>query len=277
MSGLEVLGAVACTAQLLGYVLTVSTKLNEVRSKIRHAPKKLEEYNCQLKDLIAITRHVEQNPPIQTEELKNCLATVEARIRSIQEILAIFEASSKNRRRWNIISGDLLRQLDGCFRDIRTTIENIVVLIVSQNAHSHKELKDLMKEIITATTPTTTTPATSVHSSESVNSIVEYEKRKRSHLFQGLSMQHNIAVTMGNVSSPRGIMPSMVGHSFIDFEASGNKVLHLGNTGSNSEGHVFKDGTLKNNEATMLGDYSDLEQKIRHISLQQGSTLVSPP
>ncbi|KAI0442793.1 hypothetical protein F4803DRAFT_518038 [Xylaria telfairii] len=272
MSGLEVLGAVAGAAQLVGYVITASTKLNEVRFKIRHSTKRLEQYDVQFKQLIAIMHHIQQNPRIQTEELKNCLVTLADQTKSIQEILAKFERSSKSRRHWNIINGDFLRQLDECFGDIRTTMESVVVLIVSQNAHqnahNHKELKEFMKGMVTATTQTMTTPAASICSTHSGDSIEEHEKRKLgSHLFQGLNMQHNVAVTMGNVSSPHSTMPSMVGHSFINFAASENRILHLGNTGCNSEGHIFKNGTLEKNEGTILGDYSDLDQKIRYISL----------
>ncbi|KAI1737763.1 hypothetical protein F4680DRAFT_205569 [Xylaria scruposa] len=271
MSGLEVLGVLASTAQLVAYIITVSSKLNEVRCKIRYAPKRLEQYDHQFKELIAITQLLGKNPPVQTKELDNCLATILDRTKAIKEILAKFEQLSRSRRRWKIINGDLSRQLDECFGDVRNTMENIVVLITSQNACDQKELKELVTGIATATRQTTIT-TTPLLCPANDNVAAEGAKRKAgSHLFKGLTIKDNVAVSMGNVSSPYGTPPYMVGHLFTDFAASGNKVLHIGNTGGNSEGHSFEAGVMEKNQATMLGDYTDLEQKFRHISLQQGS------
>ncbi|KAI0550539.1 hypothetical protein F4679DRAFT_583505 [Xylaria curta] len=272
MSGLEVLGALASVAQLVAYVITVSSKLNEIRCKIRHAPKRLEQYDRQFKELIAITQHMERNPPIQTKELDDCLATVLTRTKAIKEILVKFEQSSRSRRRWNIINGDLSRQLDECFKDVRNTMENIVVLILSQNAHDQKELKELVTGIATATRQTTITTTPLSCPADDNAALAECAKRKAgSHVFKGLIIKDNVAVSMGNVSSPCNTPPYMAGHLFTDFAASGNKFLHIGNTGGNSEGHVFEAGTMEKNETTMLGDYTGLEQKFRHISLQHGS------
>ncbi len=91
-----------------------------------------------------------------------------------------------------------------------------------------------------------------------------------SHSFKGLTIRDNVTVSLGNVSNPSSILPHMAGHFFIDFTASGNKFLHIGNAGSNSEGHIFDVGVVEKNEATMLGDYADLEHKFREISLQRG-------
>ncbi|KAI1349378.1 hypothetical protein F5Y01DRAFT_289456 [Xylaria sp. FL0043] len=272
MSGLEVLGAVVSTAQLAAYIITVSSKLDEIRRKIRHAPKRLDQYELQLKHLVTITRHMEQNPPLQTKELDEYLVTVQAKIEAIQETLAKFEQSSKSRRRWNIISGDLSRQLDECFGDVSNTMQNMVLLIVSQNSHGQTELKELMAEMATATRQTTITATSLSCPANSHDTVAECMKRKAgSHLFEGLTMKDNVIVSLGNVSSSHGAMPSMAGHVFTDFTASGNRVLHVGNTGYNSEGHIFKHGVVEKNAATMLGDYADLEQKLQHISLQQGS------
>ncbi|KAI0535035.1 hypothetical protein GGR58DRAFT_26286 [Xylaria digitata] len=273
MSGLEVLGIVASAAQLVAYVITVSSKLNEVRCKIRHTPKRLEQYNRQFKVQGAYCYRTAygQNPPIQTKELDGCLATIVARTGEIKEILTKFEQSSRSRRRWNIINGDLLRQLDECFKDVRNTMENVVVLIVSQNAHDQKELEELMIGVATATRQTTTTTTPLSCPTDSNDTTAECTKMKAgSYLFKGLTMKDNVTVSRGNVSSPYGTIPSMAGHVFINFVVSGNKVLHIGNTGC-SEGHIFKDGVIEKNEVTMLGDYADLEQKFQHISLQQGS------
>ncbi|KAI0182391.1 hypothetical protein EV127DRAFT_449670 [Xylaria flabelliformis] len=151
-------------------------------------------------------------------------------------------------------------------------MENIVVLIISQNAYDQKELKELMTGIATATRQTTITTTPLLCSVNDNVASAEGAKRKAgSHLFKGLTIKDNVAVSMGNVSSPYGTPPYMVGHLFKDFAASGNKVLHIGNTGGNSEGHAFEAGVMEKNEATMLGDYTDLEQKFRHTSLQQGS------
>ncbi|KAI1293199.1 hypothetical protein F5Y03DRAFT_333129 [Xylaria venustula] len=288
MSGLEFLGALASTAQLVAYVITVSSKLSEVRCQMRHAPKKLEQYDRQLKQLIAITRHMEQKPPIQTEDLQGCLATILARTRAIKDVLDKFEQSSKRRRRWVIINGDLSRQLDECFEDVRNTMENIVVLIVSQNAHGQRELKELMVGIAATTIQTTTTSTPSSCPTDSTvirppstcaaNSTVttsEGGRRKAgSHLFRGITMKDNVNVSMGNISSPCGTItvPSMAGHTFTDFAGSGNKFLHIGNTGYSSEGHTFEDGVIEKNEATVLGDFANLEQKFQHISLQRSFT-----
>ncbi|KAI0804908.1 hypothetical protein GGR55DRAFT_306968 [Xylaria sp. FL0064] len=180
MSGLEVLGAVVSAAQLAGYVIALSSKLDEIRRKIRHAPRRLEQYDCQLKQLIAITYHMEQNPPMQTKELAECLSTLLARTRTIQETLVKFEQSSKTRRRWNIISGDLSRQLDECFGDVRNTMGNMVVLIVSQSSHGQKELKELMAEIATAARQTTITATPLSCPADSNDTTAERTKRKGS-------------------------------------------------------------------------------------------------
>ncbi|KAI0112204.1 hypothetical protein GGR51DRAFT_557385 [Nemania sp. FL0031] len=274
MSGLEVIGAIASTAQLVAYVITVSSKLNEVRCNIRHTPKRLEHYDRQFKDLIAIIEHMKTNPSIRTKELDDCLTTILARAKAINGILEKFQQSSRSRRRWNIISGDLLRQLDECFRDVRNTMQNIVVLIVSQSAHDQHELKDELKELIAgiAVAARQTSVITPVPRLANSNvALADCANRKAgSHSFKGLIIKDSGTVSIGNVSSPHGTPPYMAGHLFSGFVASGNKVLHIGNTGGNSEGHIFEDGVMDKNESTLLGDYTDLEQKLRHISLQQG-------
>ncbi|KAI1754942.1 hypothetical protein F4782DRAFT_492095 [Xylaria castorea] len=186
MSGLELLGVVASTAQLIAYVITVSSKLNEIRCKIRNAPKKLEQYDRQFKELIAIAKQMEENPPIQTKELDLCLTTIFAKTEAIKGILTNFEQSSKSRRRWNIMSGDLSRQLDECFGDVKNTMGNLVVLITSQNAYDQKELKELVlgyTKIATASTQISTTATPLSYSTESTLNLIEYERRKGALLF----------------------------------------------------------------------------------------------
>ncbi|KAI0907521.1 hypothetical protein F4823DRAFT_551427 [Ustulina deusta] len=274
MSGLDVLGALASTGQLVGYVITVSSKLNEVRRKIRNTPKRLEEYDRQFKELVAIAKYIEKNPPIQTKELDLCLKAILAKTTTIREILSNFEQLSKGRQRWTIISGNLLQQLNECFGDVRNTMENLALLIASQNAHDQKEIKELILRssgvpMTSAQAISTATPL--LRSTENSHALAECEKRKAgSHSFKGLTIRDNVTVSLGNVSNPSSILPHMAGHFFIDFTASGNKFLHIGNAGSNSEGHIFDVGVVEKNEATMLGDYADLEHKFREISLQRG-------
>ncbi|RWA08276.1 hypothetical protein EKO27_g6837 [Xylaria grammica] len=163
MSGFEVLGAVVSIAQLGAYVLTVSCKLNEVRCKIRNAPKKLARYDRQLKEIVDITTQMEENPPIRTKELNDYLETIVDKTTAIEGVLTKFTQSSKSRQRWNIISGELCRQLDEYFGEVKSTMRHLVVLITSQGVHGQKELKELVLECTrvaaTSTQASTTTPS----------------------------------------------------------------------------------------------------------------------
>ncbi|KAI0870807.1 hypothetical protein GGS24DRAFT_90624 [Hypoxylon argillaceum] len=144
MSGVEVLGVVASIAQLVAYAITVSSKLNEIRSKIRNAPKKLEQYSSQFKEVVTIAEYIQKNPPGETEELDLYISAIVSKTTAIHGILINFEKLSRNRRRWNIISGELSRQLDESFGDVKNTMGNLLVLIASQNSRDQRELRDFI-------------------------------------------------------------------------------------------------------------------------------------
>ncbi|KAI1125408.1 hypothetical protein F5Y10DRAFT_268131 [Nemania abortiva] len=291
MSGIEVLGVIASTAQLVAYAITVSSKLNEIRSKIRNAPKKIEQYQHQFEEVIAVAEYMQKNPPIQTEELKRYISAIVEKTTAIGLILKKFEESSRNRRRWNILSGELSRQLDESFGEIKNTMGNLLLLITSQNARDQRELKDLvlrapgittlleqaMPERAPAASVTLLSPGPSIPplSSQAGDFAPPKSANKNigSHSFKGLQIRGSGTVTMGNISTPNSTGTPMAGHSFTDFTVSGNKVLHIGNTGGNSEGHIFDVGVMEENEVVMLGDYSDPNQKLRDSLLQHGSRL----
>ncbi|KAI0399266.1 hypothetical protein F4802DRAFT_603166 [Xylaria palmicola] len=101
-----------------------------------------------------------------------------------------------------------------------------------------------------------------LHSTEKTSaSSTCVERKAGSHVFRGVTIRDSGTVSMGNFSSTSNTVPRLAGHFYSDFTVSGNKVLRLGNEGSNSDGHVFQAGVMKENEAVRLGDYADPDQR----------------
>ncbi|KAI1178938.1 hypothetical protein F4777DRAFT_575590 [Nemania sp. FL0916] len=271
MSGLEVLGAVASTAQLLTYIITVSSSLGEVRYKIRNALQRLQQYNRQSTELVAITEQLMQNPPVRNKEFDVHVETLSSKVTAIRAILTDLNNLSRKRQRWNMMSSDLPRQLDEYFRDARNTMGNLIFLIVSQNAHDQKELMEHVQRQIGVAELSTK----AANSTPSLLCPAKNNSTRRdvgSHSFQGLVIRDNATVSIGNVSAQHNTLPNMPGHSFTDFEATGNGVLHIGNIGGNSEGHVFNNGVIEKNRTTIFGDYADLDRRFREFYPQWTST-----
>ncbi|KAI0861286.1 hypothetical protein F4860DRAFT_514056 [Xylaria cubensis] len=91
-----------------------------------------------------------------------------------------------------------------------------------------------------------------------------------SHTFEKAVIEDCNMVTVGNSSSDGGnnnptstssIVPNLSGHTFNDLQISGSRGVHLGNTGTGSEGHKFTRSRVKRCVAPVAGDFSTMEVK----------------
>ena len=66
MSGIEVVGILASTAQLITYILRISTYFEEICQKVRGAGQEFKKHNSQIQQLILIAKDIKRHPLLQT-------------------------------------------------------------------------------------------------------------------------------------------------------------------------------------------------------------------
>lgn len=69
MSGVEVVGILASTAQLITYILRISTYFEEICRKVQGAGQEFKKHNGQIKQLTVIAEDVKRHPLLQTDAI----------------------------------------------------------------------------------------------------------------------------------------------------------------------------------------------------------------
>lgn len=108
MSGLEILGAVACAVQLADTCLKITTFAADLFCRIRDGPKTIQKRLEEVKQLIEIARLIEHNPSLQTPEVASVLAGARANADLLFEILKKVDTqptAGKVAKYWKAIEG----------------------------------------------------------------------------------------------------------------------------------------------------------------------------
>jgi len=98
MAGVEVIGALASTAQLAYYVIQANSLVIEQFKRLRNAPIKFQQYADTATQLISIARVVQSNQWLQTESMASLLEAILARTEEIHNLLPKVQKHDKAAR-----------------------------------------------------------------------------------------------------------------------------------------------------------------------------------
>lgn len=115
MAAITAVGVAASAAQLVVYGKGIISFLADVRDRVNNASQQYQSFELQLRLLVCIARGVEQNPALQTGDLKSHLDGTLVEVRSLQSILCSPAKRIANRstvgRYWNLIHGAEQRKI----------------------------------------------------------------------------------------------------------------------------------------------------------------------
>lgn len=100
----ELLSALAAASQLAEQVLKIAVFISEIRD----APESIRKQSVQLQQLIGIARLIENNPSLQTSEVRSVLLSCIGEAKELQEILAEISTAAgdgKVREVWKAVVG----------------------------------------------------------------------------------------------------------------------------------------------------------------------------
>lgn len=115
MSGLEVIGGLASTAQLVAYAVKAAAFLSDIYERLKHAPERIEQHAHQLKRLIDIILHIKDTHSRHTKLVFAQLDCTIAQACSLRDILikvlGQYTQPSLRRRYWKRLKGKKERQI----------------------------------------------------------------------------------------------------------------------------------------------------------------------
>ena len=107
MSGIEILGVLASTGQLLSYSFKITRSLNEIYQRVQDAPKRISQHSIQIKQLISTTELIQEQQVLQTAPI---LTHINATLVQAESLCAILEQLTEDysrgsiRRYWKILT-----------------------------------------------------------------------------------------------------------------------------------------------------------------------------
>ncbi|KAF2186901.1 hypothetical protein K469DRAFT_705426 [Zopfia rhizophila CBS 207.26] len=281
MSGLEGLAAVAAAAQLVEYSIKIALSLSHVRDRIREAPERFKQYASQVNQLVIIARRVEQNPTLQTPEVHFYLSAILTETQAAQRILDGFSKDSHKHRYWRVISGSSQRKIIERLDSVHRTVADLSLYIGSMSTTQLEKVQGSVDRLTGIATELVHVPRAAIpHSSPSagprrratkqvlrrqlsvkkaIMPDIGFNRAKGSHVFEGVRIEDNSMCTIGNVTTS-DVLTMAPGHSYLNVQVLGNLGLQMGNVGP-SQGHIYKEVDFKKNEASTLGDYSNLDAR----------------
>ncbi|RYP82942.1 hypothetical protein DL769_001499 [Monosporascus sp. CRB-8-3] len=286
MSGFEGVAAVASVAQLLAYTISISSRINELRERIREAPRRLEQCSKQITQFAIIAKHVQQNTALQTPDVHPFLTAFVTQAEAIQEIFnKLFKASGK-RRYWRIINGDCERKLEERFTDLQKTVHNFTLYMASSNASATQQMNQNIAQVMATTkeiaagrviqsdeTDEADENAAQASPAQSRNlhpprvSYPLIDLSGGQNYFENNDVENNGIVCAGNfIDEPQTIATTIhasaakpvPGNLFVRNQFTSNMIVHHGNVGRNTEGSHFKGNKVEKNEGYRQGNYGNV-------------------
>ncbi|KAF2178445.1 hypothetical protein K469DRAFT_332932 [Zopfia rhizophila CBS 207.26] len=106
---MEALSVAASAVQLAAYSASIITFIGKLFKSLRNLPQQYHQYEVQLLLLIHITFNIENNPALQTKDIKVHLEATTKEVAALQSLLCrpkiAFARSSVVRRLWDTIEG----------------------------------------------------------------------------------------------------------------------------------------------------------------------------
>jgi hypothetical protein len=154
MSGLEVVGALASTAQIAVYVIKVAACLSEVYERLKNAPDRIRHHAHHIKCLLDIVQHIQvansPDSPILSSQLQSTLSQACDLRDLINKALGQYTQPSLRRRYWKVLKGNKEKQILAALENLEREKSGLTLCLT---AATHTELlKDVKRETITADT-----------------------------------------------------------------------------------------------------------------------------
>jgi len=114
MSGLEVLGVSASTAQIAVYVVKAAASLSELHERVEHAPDRIRHHAQHIKCLLEIVYHIEVHSPNSTILFKRLNSTISQACdlkTLIDKVLGQYTQPSFRRRYWKLLKGNKEKEI----------------------------------------------------------------------------------------------------------------------------------------------------------------------
>ncbi|KAL6720762.1 hypothetical protein ACLMJK_002687 [Lecanora helva] len=137
MSGADIVGVLASTAQLATYAINITSAVLDLYRRIQNAPKQLQQKVSEINSLIDITKLIKYHELLQTDIIKHhVLCTLEKAQRLLEALEKLKKRVSQGflRRFWIIVIKNTDKEVIECFE--RLDCEKIALLMCVQVAQT---------------------------------------------------------------------------------------------------------------------------------------------
>ncbi|KAF2733296.1 hypothetical protein EJ04DRAFT_274709 [Polyplosphaeria fusca] len=295
MSGIEVIGAVAASAQLAGYFIKIPAAVQELREHIQYFPGRIQSYAILLESLSKTLEYIKRQKTLNTHDIEDRLRSISEKIDHLNNILSPFFATSSrgNPKRYFRIPREKRTEvrIKECFATLEIEKSNLLICMsVAMNAPSTQSMDTGSLETMETLTETTSVKEIVVHSSRtsSATSSPTINPNASSQILPGpsvvlppystthvplenidLNSYQRVVDNVANDNTEAGLIGMGIENGyFLRNQAHRNPIAVIGPSKAGSKGHFVGNSACGNGLAIIgpadlegLGSLQDLRKK----------------